>query len=309
MADTLAFGMNIGFIGLGKMGAAMARNLLREGHQLAVYNRSREKAQAFSRDGARIADSPADASRGAQAVFTMLSDDQALSEVVFGENGLASVRDSAPIHISSSTISVALARQLAQEHAKRAQPFLTACVFGRPEAADNRKLIVVAGGDSQTIDYCRQLFDAIGRATFLAGPEPWNANLFKLCGNLMIASMLETFSEAFAAVRKAGLDHHRFLDVMNELFQSPVYRNYGAAVADEKFEPAGFALKLGLKDVRQVIEAAQDLAVPMPFASVLRDHLLSAMAHGQESLDWCSFSRVLARSAGLGERRPDHHEN
>ncbi|HEX3685524.1 MAG TPA: NAD(P)-dependent oxidoreductase [Bryobacteraceae bacterium] len=293
--------MKIGFIGLGQMGSGMARNLLRAGHQLAVYNRTREKAQALSKDGARLANSPADAARGADAVFTMLSDDRALSEVVFGDNGLASVPHPAPVHISSSSISVALARRLAQEHAHRGQRFLTACVFGRPDAAENKKLIVVAAGELQTLDPCRPLFDALGRATFVAGPEPWHANLFKLCGNFMIASMLETFSEAFAATRKAGLDHHRFLEIMNELFQSPVYQNYGATIADEKFSPAGFALNLGLKDVRQVLEAAHDLAVPMPFASVVRDHFVSAIAHGQESLDWSSLARVLARDAGLEE--------
>jgi len=293
--------MKIGFIGLGKMGTGMARNLLRAGHQVAAYNRTREKAQALSKDGARLAISPADAARGADAVFTMLSDDQALSEVVFGDDGLASVPDPAPVHISCSTISVAFARRLAQEHANRGQRFLTACVFGRPDAAENKKLIVVAAGESQTLHRCHPLFDAIGRATFVAGPEPWHANLFKLCGNFMIASMLETFGEAFATTRKAGLDHHRFLEIMNELFQSPVYKNYGATIADENFQPAGFALNLGLKDVRQVLEAAHDLAVPMPFASVVRDHFVSAMAHGQESLDWSSVSRVLARSAGLEE--------
>ncbi len=302
--------MKLGFIGLGQMGSGMARNLLRAGHQVTVYNRTREKAQALSKDGARPANSPADAARGCEAVFTMLADDHALSEVVFGDDGLASVPHPAPVHISCSTISVALARRLAQEHVNRGQRFITACVFGRPEAAENKKLLVVAAGDPQTVDRCHPLFEAIGRATFVAGPEPWHANLFKLCGNFMIASTLETFSEAFAVTRKAGLDHHRFLDIMNELFQSPVYKNYGAAIADETFEPAGFALKLGLKDVRQVLEAAHDLAAPMPFASLMRDNLVSAMAHGQESLDWSSISRVLARNAGLEEpatqSKPSH---
>jgi 3-hydroxyisobutyrate dehydrogenase-like beta-hydroxyacid dehydrogenase len=295
--------MKIGFVGLGHMGSGMARNLLRAGHQVAAYNRTREKAQALSQEGARVANSPADAARGAEAVFTMLADDHAVSDVVFGEEGLASAPHPAPVHISSSTISVAFSRRLAQEHANRGQRLLAACVFGRPEAAENKKLIVVAAGEPQTLDRYHPLFDAIGRATFVAGPEPWHANLFKLCGNFMIASMLETFAEAFAIARKAGLDHHKFLDIMNELFQSPVYKNYGAAIADETFEPAGFALKLGLKDVRQVIEAAQDLAAPMPVASVVRDHFLSAIAHGQESLDWSSLARVLARSAGLEEAR------
>lgn len=293
--------MKIGFVGLGEMGSGMARNLLRSGHELTVYNRTREKAAALSSQGARVAGSPVETTEGADAVFTMLSDDQAVSEVVFGKDGLASAPHPAPVHISSSTVSVAFARRLAEAHAGRDQPFLTACVFGRPDAAENKKLVVVAAGDPQTVARVRPLLDAIGRATFVIGPEPWHANLFKLCGNFMIASLLETFSEAFAATRKAGLDHHVFLDIINEIFQSPVYKNYGATIADQKFEPAGFALKLGLKDVRQVLEAAQDLGAPMPIASLVRDHLVSAIAHGQASEDWSSLSRVLARSAGLEE--------
>lgn len=291
--------MNVGFIGLGKMGAGMAQNLMRAGHRLTVYNRTREKAEAFAKEGAHVANSPAEAARDVEAVFTMLSDDHAMSEVVFGKDGIADGLDGDTVHVSSSTISVAFARRLAQEHGTRGQRFITACVFGRPEAAENKKLIVVTAGDRQTVDQCRPLCDAIGRATFVGGSEPWHANLLKLCGNFMIASMLETFGEAFATVRKGGVDHHLFLEVMNELFQSPVYKNYGATIADEKFDPAGFELKLGLKDVRQVLEAAGELGAPMPVASVVRDHFVSAVAHGQESLDWSSVARVVARGAGL----------
>ena len=291
--------MKIGFIGLGKMGSAMARNLLRAGHPLTVYNRTRGKAEALSREGARLADSPAKASRDSEAVFTMLSDDAAIAEVVFGENGITSGLENGAAHISASTISVAFARRLEAGHRDRGQVFVSAPVFGRPEAAENKKLIVLAAGPTEAIERCRPLLDAIGRQTFLAGSEPWQANAMKLCGNFMIASMLETFSEAFAALRKARVDHHLFLEMMNELFGSPVYRNYGATVADEKFEPAGFALRLGLKDVRQVLELAQDFSTPMPFASVLRDHLLSGMAYGQENLDWSSIARVVAKNAGL----------
>lgn len=283
------------------MGSGMARNLLRAGHQITAYNRTREKAEALTKDGARVANSPAEASRGAEAVFTMLADDHAVADVVFGEDGILPALGKDAAHISSSTISVGFARRLTEKHEEKGQSFLSACVFGRPEAAENKKLVVAAAGSSELLDRYRPLFDAIGRATFLVGSEPWQANAVKLCGNFMIASMLETFSEAFAAVRKAGIDHHLFLDVMNELFQSPVYKNYGATIADEKFEPAGFALKLGLKDIRQVLEAAESFGAPMPLASIIRDHLISAVAHGQESLDWSSVSRVLARNAGLQE--------
>lgn len=291
--------MNIGFVGLGKMGTGMARNLLKAGHQLTVYNRTRQKAEALGGDGARVADSPAEAARNAEAVFTMLSDDHALAEVVFGDSGISAGLKAGAAHISSSTISTGFARRLAEEHAKHKQVMLTATVFGRPEAAEAKKLIVIAAGEKAAVERFRPLFDAIGRQTFVAGAEPWQANALKLCGNFMIASMLESFGEAFAVMRKSGVDHHIFLEAMKELFGSPVYANYGGIVADGKFEPAGFALKLGLKDVRQAIDAGQDAGAPMPFASVLRDHFISAIANGQENLDWSSIALVAARNAGL----------
>jgi 3-hydroxyisobutyrate dehydrogenase-like beta-hydroxyacid dehydrogenase len=291
--------MNIGFVGLGKMGTGMARNLLRAGHKLRVYNRTRQKAEMLVEDGAVAADSPADASRNADAVFTMLADDPAVSDVVFGEQGIAIGLPKGAMHISSSTISVSFARKLAEEHRSREQIFVSAPVFGRPEAAETKKLIVMLAGDVAATERCRPLGDAIGRQTFVLGKEPWQANAVKLCGNFMIASMLETFSEVFAVMRKCDIEEHDFLNVMVELFGSPVYKNYGTTIADRKFQPAGFGLKLGLKDVRQVIELSGEVSAPMPFASILRDRLISAMAHSQEQLDWSSVSLVAARDAAL----------
>ena len=291
--------MKIGFSGLGKMGSAMARNLLRAGHQVAVYNRTPEKAEALKKDGATVAKSPADAAQDAEAVFTMLGDDSAASEVTLGENGIAAGLRKGGFHISCSTISVSFARKVDEEHRKRVQGYLSAPVFGRPEAAEGKKLIVVAAGDQAAIQRFTPLFDAIGRRTFNAGAEPWQANAVKLCGNFMIASLLETFSEAFTTLRSAGADHHMFLEVMNELFQSPVYRNYGATIADRAFDPAGFALKLGAKDVRLVLELAQEMHSPMPLANLIQDHFASAMSQGQSDLDWSSIELVLARAAGV----------
>jgi 3-hydroxyisobutyrate dehydrogenase-like beta-hydroxyacid dehydrogenase len=292
--------MNIGFVGLGRMGTGMARNLLRAGHKLRVYNRTRERVQPLTEDGAVAVDSPADASQNAEAVFSMLADDRAVSDLVFGEHGIAAGLPRGGLHLSSSTISVSLARKLTEEHSKREQAFVSAPVFGRPEAAQAKKLIVLLAGNEAGTERCRALAEAIGRQTFVAGREPWQANALKLCGNFMIASMLETFSEAFAVVRKCGIDEHNFLNIMVELFGSPVYKNYGTTIADRRFEPAGFGLKLGLKDVRQVIELAGEVSAPMPFASILRDRFISAIANGQEQLDWSSVSLVAARDAGLG---------
>jgi len=291
--------MKIAFIGLGRMGSGMARNLLRAGHEVVVFNRSRDKAQALVADGARVADSLAGACSASDAVMTMLADDRAVEQMVFGENAIASALPAGAIHISCSTISMALARRLAAEHHRRGQKYLSVPVFGRPEAAAGRNLLVVAAGPPDLVERCRPLFDAIGRQTFVAGSDPWQANAAKLCGNFMIAAMIEAFGEAFATLRKAGVPPHDFLEVMSALFGSPVYANYGSLIAGGKFEPAGFALRLGLKDARLVLEAAEELAAPMPLASLIRDSLLSAMAHGQADLDWSSVTRVAARSAGI----------
>lgn len=281
------------------MGSGMARNLLRAGHQVSVYNRSREKADALASDGARVADSPADACHGSEAVMTMLADDPAVEQVVFGEGGLANALQKDAVHISHSTISTGLARHLTIEHERHGQKYLSVPVFGRPEAAENKKLLVVAAGPAELIEHCRPLFDAIGRQTFVAGSDPWQANAVKLCGNFMIASMIETFGEAFAMLRKAGVDPHTFLEIVNALFASPVYAGYGRIIADQQFEPAGFALTLGLKDVRLMLQAAEECSAPMPLASLLRDHLISAIAQGQGEMDWSSVTLVPARNAGL----------
>ncbi len=291
--------MKVGFIGLGRMGSGMARNLLRAGHEVVVFNRSREKAEALVADGARVADTPAAVCSVSEAVMTMLADDHAVEQVAFGENGIASALPAGAIHISCSTISIALARRLAAEHGRRGQRYLSGPVFGRPDAAESKKLLVIAAGPADVVEHCRPLFDAIGRQTFVVGSDPSQANAVKLCGNFVIAATLEAFGEAYAALRKADVGPHTFLDVMSTLFGSPVYANYGRLIADEKFEPAGFALRLGLKDTRLVLEAAEEYAAPMPLASLIRDNFLSAMAHGQADQDWSSVTRVAARNAGL----------
>jgi len=291
--------MKIGFLGLGQMGSGMARNLAAAGHEVSVWNRSKDKADALTGPGLHSAATPADATTGTQAVFTMLADDHAVDAVVFGENGLASALAPQAIHISSSTISVELARRLAAEHTKRSQNYLSAPVFGRPEAAEAGKLLVIAAGPAQSIDRARPLFDAIGRATFIAGLEPWNANLVKLCGNLTIISVIETLGETMAALKKAGVQPAVLMDALNELYASPVYKNYGGMIVRNHFEPAGFALKLGLKDVRLVLKAADECGAPLPIASLIHDQLLAAMAEGKGDHDWASLAQIAARNAGV----------
>jgi 3-hydroxyisobutyrate dehydrogenase-like beta-hydroxyacid dehydrogenase len=291
--------MKVGFVGLGKMGTGMVRSMLRAGHQVSVYNRTRNKVEALAKEGAQAAASLAEVCRASEAVFTMLSDDSAVENVVFSEGSLAASLGGDTVHISSSTIGTAMARRLTAEHLRRQQGFVSAPVFGRPDVAETGKLLVVAGGPSGLVERLRPIFETVGRQTFLAGDEPWQANAVKLCGNFMIAGMLEAFGEAMANLRKAEVGPHLFLDVMNGLFGSPVYANYGRIIADERFEPAGFELRLGFKDIRLVLETAQECGAPMPMASLMRDHFLSAMALGQEKLDWSSIAKVSARNAGL----------
>jgi 3-hydroxyisobutyrate dehydrogenase-like beta-hydroxyacid dehydrogenase len=291
--------MNIAFIGLGRMGGGMARNLLRAGHTLTVHNRSREKAQALSGDGARVAESPADACRDVEVVMTMVADDHAVEEIVFGRDGIASAMKKDCIHVSHSTISPALARRLDSEHAQRSQGYLSAPVFGRPDAAEAGKLLVVAAGRSELVERCRPLFDVIGRQAFVVGLEPWQANVSKLCGNFMIGSVIEALGEAYATLRKSGVAPLAFLEIMNALFASPVIANYGSIIAKEQFEPAQFALHLGLKDLRLVLATADERASPMPMASLVHDHMVAAVAQGQAEMDWSSVARVAAREAGL----------
>jgi 3-hydroxyisobutyrate dehydrogenase-like beta-hydroxyacid dehydrogenase len=231
--------------------------------------------------------------------MTMLADDAAVEQIVAGNEGMLESLPKGAAHLSCSTISTALARRLAPLHAGKGQACLSTPVFGRPEAAAAKKLLVVAAGAADVIERCHPLFDAIGRQTFVAGGEPWQANAVKLCGNFMIASVLETFGEAYATLRKAGVDPHLFLDTMNALFGSPVYATYGRMVADREFEPAGFALRLGYKDARLALDTAQECASPMPIASLVRDQLLSAIAQGHGELDWSAVSQVSARNAGL----------
>jgi 3-hydroxyisobutyrate dehydrogenase-like beta-hydroxyacid dehydrogenase len=292
--------MKIGFVGLGRMGSGMARNLLRSGHQVTVHNRTRRKAEALAAAGARVADSPAEACRGAEAVVTMLADDRAVEQAVFADNGIAGALPSQGIHVSCSTIGIPLAKRLVAEHGRRGQGYVSAPVFGRPDAAESKNLLVVAAGSEQMAERCRPVFDAIGRRTFVLVSDAWQANAVKLCGNFMIASMMAAFGEAFATLKKAGIEPHAFLEIMSALFGSPVYANYGRLIADGQFEPAGFTVRLGLKDIRLLLEFAESCAAPMPLAGLIREDLQSALGWGQGELDWSSVSTAAARRAGLG---------
>lgn len=293
--------MKVGFIGLGQMGSAMAGNLVKAGHEVTVYNRSRDKAEALAGGGARVATTVAEAC-GGEAVFTMLAHDDALSAVVHGEGGVLASLGKDAVHISASTISVAMSERLTREHAAVGQRFVAAPVFGRPEAAAAAKLFVAAAGMPDAIQAMRPLFEAIGQRTFVLGEEPKAANLVKLSGNFLIASVIESLGEAMALVEKGGVDRHTYLDLLTStLFNAPVYKTYGGLIADRKFKPAGSTAPLGQKDIRLVLAAGEALNVPLPLASLLRDRFLTLLAHGGEELDWSAIGALAAKDAGLVE--------
>ena len=291
--------MRIAFAGLGHMGAPMAANLLRAGHAVAVYNRSAGHAAELKVLGATMAATPAAAAAGAEVAVTMLADDAAVEQVVLGADGLLGALPRDAVHASMSTISAALSRRLAAAHAAAGQRYVAAPVFGRPEAAAAAKLWIVAGGDEAAIAACRPAFDAIGQGVFVAGREPEAANVVKLAGNFMLASMIETLAEAQMLSRAWGVDPGTFMTVMNALFRSPVVENYGGAIAAQRFELAGFALALGLKDMRLALAAADARSVPMPFASTLHDRFLAAVGRGIGGIDWSGIARLAAEDAGL----------
>jgi 3-hydroxyisobutyrate dehydrogenase-like beta-hydroxyacid dehydrogenase len=246
-----------------------------------------------------LAETPA-AACTAGVVATMLADDAAVEGVVFGENGVLAGLPRGGVHISHSTISTHLSRRLADAHRQQEQFFIAAPVFGRPDAAQAARLIVVAAGPAEAVERCHTLLEAIGRKLFVIGPDAPAANTVKLGGNFLIASMLETLGEAFALLRKSGVDPATFLEIMvGSFFQSPVYENYGKIIAEQRYEPPGFKLRLGLKDVRLIMAAADEAGAPMPIASLIRDNLISGIAQGLGDLDWSAVARVAALKSGL----------
>jgi 3-hydroxyisobutyrate dehydrogenase-like beta-hydroxyacid dehydrogenase len=291
--------MKVAFIGLGNMGTPMARNLIRAGHDVTVYNRTRAKAEPLAADGARIADSVAHAVRGCEVAVTMLADDHAVQDAVFGADGMLQALPQDAVHMSTSTISVELSKRLAITHTAAGQGYIATPVLGRPEAAAAQKLWVIAAGPPDLVERGQPLITALGRGFTIVGRDPWEANLVKLASNFMIVSLIETLGEAFALMRKAGMSVHQFLEIANTLFGSPVFGVYSQIIADEKYEPAGFRMKLGLKDVKLALAAAEEQAVPMPLAGIIRDHFLEGIALGYGDQDWAAIARVIATNAGI----------
>jgi 3-hydroxyisobutyrate dehydrogenase-like beta-hydroxyacid dehydrogenase len=292
--------MKLGFIGLGHMGAGMAANLVKAGHDVSVFNRSPGRAGGLVELGAREVTSVAAACDG-EAVITMLADDEAASEIALGSGGLIAHLPKGAIHVSMSTISVALSKRLAGAHAQAGQRYVAAPVFGRPDMAAAAKLFIVAAGDPAALDVCMPLFDVLGQKASRIGAEPLVANLVKLSGNFLQAAVIEGLGEAIALVGKAGIDRRAYVELLTStLFTAPAYKIFGPLIAAGTFEPAAFAAPLGYKDIRLALAAAESLRVPMPLASLLRDRFVRLFAQGGEHLDWTAIGGLAAQDAGCG---------
>jgi len=291
----------LGFIGLGNMGVPIAANLLKAGFGLRVYNRTASKAAPLTAKGATVASSPADVAQPGGIVLTMLADDRALEEVCLSEQSFVERLGPGGVHISLSTISPVTARRLAEHHVKHKVIYVASPVFGRPEAAAAAKLWVCTSGPNGARKRAQPILAAIGQGIFDFGDDPGAANIVKLCGNFLVAASIETLAEMLTLAEKSGVSKKAVAEMIGKL--SPLHSGYANQIAEQKFEPAGFRLTLGLKDVNLIVQTAAASMTPMPLASLLHDHYVSAVAKGRGELDWSAIALGVAEDAGLALRK------
>jgi 3-hydroxyisobutyrate dehydrogenase-like beta-hydroxyacid dehydrogenase len=292
--------MRVGFIGTGRMGSAIAGRVLGGGNTLTVWNRTPEKTVELADRGAQVAASVAEACADADAVLTMLANDEVLLEVSLGSEGIVDSLGSGAIHVVMGTHGVSAVRTLTERHAEAGQVLVAAPVLGRPDVAAAGQLGIVAAGPADAVERCRPLFEAIGRRTFEAGDKPESATAIKLANNFVLGAAIETMAEAFALVRTYAVEPALFNEVLTEgLFAAPAYKVYGTIIAEEDYDRVGFTTELALKDVDLTLAAAGKTHVPLPSAAVLRDRLLSAIAYGDGDRDWAVLAKTQARLSGL----------
>jgi len=296
----------IGFVGLGSMGLPLATNLLESGYQLRVYNRTAAKAQPLVEKGAIAVASPAEVVEPGGIVITLLSNDQALEEVVLGKQGLLSSLTADSVHLSMSTVAPATAQKLAAQHKQQGAHYLAAPVFGRPDAVAARKLWLCLSGNDAAKVRVRPLLEKVGQGIFDFGDEAGAANVVKLAGNFLIISAIEAMAEAFTLAEKNGIDRTQIANLFGQtLFACPIYQNYGRMIAQQQYEPAGFKLSLGLKDVTLALQTASASQMPLPLASLLHDRLLAAVANGKGDIDWTGLALTVSEEAGLKRERSE----
>ena len=292
--------MNVGFVGLGRMGRGMAHRLLGGGHDLVVHDVVRAAGDDFVYAGARFADTGADLCAGREFVVTMLVEDAAVVDVALRAGGLCDSMPKGAIHIAMGTYGVAAIRTLAAAHASAGQVLVAAPVLGRPDLAASGQLGIVAGGPADAVRRCEPLLQMMGRKTFQAGELPESATAIKLANNMVLGCAMVAMAESFSLVRKYEVAPQVFYEVITEgLFSAPAYKGYGKTMVDQTYDNVGSPITVGLKDAN-LIAAAADLArVPMPSLNIYRDRLLGALAHGDGDRDQAVLAREQARAAGL----------
>jgi len=291
--------MKLAFLGLGRMGSAIARLLLKGGEDVTVWNRTTSHAEALESDGAKVVLTPAEAVAGGEVVFTMVMDDPALERVLYEGKALEAMGKGA-IHVSLSTLSVALSRRLTAEHEKRGQHFVAAPVFGRPHIAEAGKLWVAIAGAHDAIKKVRPLVEKFSRGISVVAETPWSAHALKLAGNFLITAMIASLTEAFLSAEKLGIEPEVFLQTVNSaLFQSPFYEMYGNIMQHPPDKPGG-TMGLGEKDTRLFREAAQGQGVATPLADIFLATFHRAIEAGMKDQDWAAGYLQLQRSGSGG---------
>lgn len=290
----------IGFIGLGKMGEPMARNLLRAGYKLRVYNRTSAKAQALAGEGAEVVARLRDVINPDGIIVSMVANDRALEEVVLGENGIGKALGPGGIHVSMSTVSPKTAQKLSAHHQKQGAMYLAAPVFGRPETAAAKKLWVCVAGDGKAKERAKPILEALSQAIFDFGEKPEAANVVKLAGNFLIGSAIEAMAEAYTFAEVNGVSREAMAEIFSQTFLAcPIYQNYGKVIATQEYQPAGFKVSLALKDMNLLTSVAAMSLTPMPLGSLLQQRLLSAMSKGRADMDWTALALGASEDAGM----------
>jgi len=290
----------VGFVGLGLMGGPMAANLLKAGLELSVYNRTADKVRALADAGARVAPLARDVATPGGVVVTMLADDSVLEALTIGPDGFGERLGAGGLHLSMSTVSPETSRRLAQWHAQRGSQYVAAPVFGRPPAATAAKLWIVLSGEAAAKARAQPILSPMGQGVFDFGEEPGAANVVKLAGNFLIGCVLEGLAEAQTLAQKNGIDRRALSDFLTQtIFACGVFQNYGPVIAAGRTDQIGFPLRLGLKDVKLVQQIAEASRTPMPFASIVHDRLVSAVAKGRGEMDWTAFTLNVSEDAGL----------
>jgi 3-hydroxyisobutyrate dehydrogenase-like beta-hydroxyacid dehydrogenase len=292
--------MKVGFVGVGRMGQAMARRLIDAKHDVGVYNRTAARTRPLADAGATVVSSIAAAAGYGEAVYTMLADDAALEDIVLRSDGLLHSIPPGGIHLCAGTHGIAVVRRLKAAHGERGQRLVCAPMIGRPELVSSGAAAIIASGEPEALARCKPLFDAIGRRTFLAGSDPEAATAIKIANNFVLGCAIEAMGEGFSLVRKYDVVPDVFYDVMTDgLFNCSAYKVYGKIITEERYLPAGQRAILGLKDANLALAAAEAVGVPLPSGNVWRDRLVGAAAHGESEHDWAVMAKDQARASGL----------